>query len=1007
MTETVGRGHSDRHRADLPTLLPLVGRATELARLETLMEGGQAGARVVFVRGEGGVGKTRLVAELADRAERRSWTVVRGRAYPVGAGVPYAMFADAWVPALDSMEPSALTVLTRGGEAELRYLFPALGDPAQALERSPSGEPDEFRTRLMWNFAEFLKRYASRTPILCVLEDLQWADESSLELLHFVARQVAGAPVLFVCTYNDRERDACRALVKTERSLEAIGSGEVLHLQALTRDQVGELVSRNFAVDSDVVRDFAGILYGWTRGNAFFIEAILRTMISSGRLRQESGAWIGWDAKEFGMPDSVRDAIVARVADLDDDARAVLETAAVVGRRVSFGVLASVTSQDQDTVVRAVDSLCGAGLLEERSLGQDIVYDFRHPLVRQTLHDELGLQRARMAHGVVAEAMESYYGEEAHEHADQLAYHYSRAEGHDLRSKAVQYLASAGTRALERRADQEAIGYLEAALERSTSGDATGALIPALARAYTHVGGFDSAARLWERALDHLDDDDPKRASVLRALGMTNVWRGRHSVAAEYFDTGLAVAQSSGDRPAAVRILVAKAHSLHEIGDGIGALAVLDTALPLAEAIGHPGLLARVHRALALLYVWLGPPDKATEHGERAIVIADEIGDLSIGFWARWGMAVLAGMRGDIERMMSTLEDISAMADEVRSPVLRLWTAEMMVEHCYATGEWDTGIARGEQAIALARSLNQRTLLPRLLVWTSQFHVARGELERAESLVREAVDMSGIETDGAVIDIHQVVPTYIGLAQYQLHLGEYEGAIEAAEKGLDIAEGTGYTLWAMHRLLPVLAEACLWSGRLDRAEEVGIRIREHAERIDHRIGRAWADACDALIQWKRGDPEGSVEQMLSATNALEAIPMLWPATRLRRQVAGRLADMGRRDDALAELRKVHAVCASVRAGLELEKTRAMFRELGTRPPSVSTEDGPLGLTEAELRVGMLVAEGMSNKAMANELRCATGTVRTHLQNIYQKLDVGGAGARHRLGNLVREAGLLD
>ena len=240
-----------------------------------------------------------------------------------------------------------------------------------------------------------------------------------------------------------------------------------------------------------------------------------------------------------------------------------------------------------------------------------------------------------------------------------------------------------------------------------------------------------------------------------------------------------------------------------------------------------------------------------------------------------------------------------------------------------------------------------------------------------------------------------------------MHLGEYERAIEAAEKGLDIAEGTGYTLWAMHRLLPVLAEACLWSGRLDRAEEVGIRIREHAERIDHRIGRAWADACDALIQWKRGDPEGSVEQMLSAANALEAIPLLWPATRLRRQVAGRLADMGRRDDALAELRKVHAVCASVRAGLELEKTRAMFRELGTRPPSVSTEDGPLGLTEAELRVGMLVAEGMSNKAMANELRCATGTVRTHLQNIYQKLDVGGAGARHRLGNLVREAGLLD
>jgi ATP/maltotriose-dependent transcriptional regulator MalT len=456
-----------------------------------------------------------------------------------------------------------------------------------------------------------------------------------------------------------------------------------------------------------------------------------------------------------------------------------------------------------------------------------------------------------------------------------------------------------------------------------------------------------------------------------------------------------------------VRLLVAKAHGLHEVGEGSAALSVLAEALPLAEEIGDPGLLARVHRALALLYVWLGPPEMAIEHGERAIAIADEVGDVSIGFWARWGMAVLAGMRGDVESMVRTVDEINAMADEISSPILRLWTTDMMVEHCYASGEWDSGITRGEQAISLARSLRQRTLLPRLLVWTSQFHVARGDLERAESLVREAVDISGIETDGGLIDVHQVVPTYIGLAHYLVHLGDYDEAIQAAEKGLDIAEGTGYTLWAMHQLLPILAEACLWAGELDRAERVGARMREHAERIDHRIGRAWADACDALVHWKRGDPEGSIDQMLSAANDLEAIPMLWPATRLRRQVAGRLADLGRRDDALAELRKVHAVCVSVRAGLELEKTRAMFRELGARPPAASTFDGPLGLTGAELRVAMLVAEGMSNKAMATELRCATGTVRTHLQNIYQKLDVGGAGARHRLGNMVREAGLLD
>ena len=1011
LTRTALHGPSDvMNGGVLPRVLPLVGRTRELAHLEALMEEGDEGARLVFVRGEGGVGKSRLVAELATRAEGRSWDVVRGRAYPVETGVPYAVFADAWLPLLRTMDPSRLTVLTRGGEADLRYLFPALGRSDEDQIRHASGEPEELRTRIMWNFAEFVKRYAGRTPLLCVFEDLQWADASSLELLHFLARQVAGAPVLVVCTYNDQERDRRRVLVQTERSLEAIGAAHVLRLDPLTRDQVTELVSRSFATDADVVRDFAGVLFGWTRGNAFFVEEILKTMVGSGRLRRESGTWVGWDAKEFGMPASIRDAIMTRVGEFTEETRKVLDRAAVVGNRVSFAVLESVSGYDGTTVLSAVDELGHAGILDERTEGGEVVYDFRHPLVRQTLYDEFGLQRAKILHGKVAESMEAFYGSSADEHADELAYHFARTDNHHFREKATRYLVAAGRHALERHADSEAIAYLEGALERTDPERDEGALrilVPLLARAHVRVGSFPRAAALWEQVLHHTSEQDPQRSSVLRALGMTAVWRGRHRDARGHFDEGLRLAATTGDRRALVRLLVAKAHGLHEIGEGQEALEVLAEALPVAEEFGDPGLLARVHRALALLHVWVGPPEKAIEHGERAIELADSVGDASIGFWARWGLAVLAGMRGDTASMMRGLDEIHALADEVRSPVLRLWTTDMAVEHAYATGEWDTGIALGERAISLARSLNQRTLLPRLLVWTSQFYVARGDLEKAEALVREAVDISGIESDGAVVDVHQVVPTYIGLAHYLVHLGDYDEAIEAAEKGLDIAEGTGYTLWAMHQLLPILAEACLWAGKLDRAAEVATRMRDHAERIDHRIGRAWADACDSLVRWKRGDPGGAVDQMLEAADELEAIPMIWPATRLRRQLAGRLYEIGRRDDALEQLRRVHSVCASVSAGLELEKTRGMFREMDVRPPSVSTSDGPLGLTEAELRVALLVTEGKSNKAIAAQLRCATGTVRTHLQNIYPKLGIGGAGARHRLGNMVREAGLVD
>jgi tetratricopeptide (TPR) repeat protein len=999
-------------RASLQDPLPLVGRKDELAALESRLEEGQDGPSVVFVRGEGGVGKSRLASELAERAARRNWVVVKGRAYPVESGIPYAILSDAWLPILRSLEASALTVLSRGGEAELRYLFPALGGGRDDLDDVASTDPHEFRTRLMWNFAEFVRRYAARAPVLCILEDLQWADDSSLQLVHFLARQTRGHPILILCTYNDQERDRSTRLVQIERSLESIGAADVIRLEPLSRDHVTELVCRSFGVDTDLVLDFSSVLYGWTRGNAFFVEEIVKWLVSSGRLRSEGGSWVGWDETAFGLPGSIRDTIIGRVQDFSDPGRTVAEVAAVVGARASYALIESTTGLEPAEVLSALEELCTHGVLDERSEGGEVVYDFRHPLVRQTLYDELGLQRARILHGVVAEAMEEYYGAKAEDHADELAFHFARTDGGRSRAKATRYLATAGRRALERRADLEAINYLEAALARAGESEPDNdsihiELIPLLARAHTHVGHFDTAAQLWASALEHVSEDQPEYPALCRALGMTNVWRGRHEEAAKHFHAGLVAAEAAGEDAATVRLLVAQAHGLHELGRGADALDTLAKALPLADTLDDAGLLARVHRALALLHVWVGPPEKAIEHGERAIEMARRVGDLSVEFWARWGLAVLEGMRGDTKRMARGIDDLNEIADRARSPVLRLWTADMSVELAYGKGDWDAGIAKGEQAISLARSLSQRTLLPRLLVWTSQFYVARGELEHAEALVNEAVEMSGLDDEHGSVDVHQVVPTYIGLAHHLVALGEYEDAIDAAEKGLRIAEGTGYVLWAIHRLLPILAEACLWAGHIDRAEEVGRRMRAHADRIDHKIGRAWADACDSLVQWKRGDAAGAVDLMKSAADQLDAIPMIWYATRLRRQLAGRLCDIGRRDEALRELDRVHERCVQVRAALELEKTRAMYREMGMRPPPLPVADGPLGLTPAELTIAKSVAGGMSNKAVAVELGCSSRTVSTHLSNIYTKLDIGGPGARVRLGNLVREAGHLN
>jgi len=981
--------------------LPLVGRTRELAALESLMETPKDGTSVVIVAGEGGVGKSRLALELGDRAERRGWKVAYGRAFPVEAGVPYALFSDAFLPILRDLDPDRLTVLSRGGEAELQYLFPALGRGAGPADLG--GDPDELRTRLMWNFAEFLKSYAAREPLLCVLEDLQWADESSLQLLHFLGRQVAGERILFVCTYNDTQRDQSLELVRTERSLVSLGVGEIRRLEPLTLDQVSELVRLSFGVDAAVVREFCALLYGWTRGNPFFLEEILKSLIQSGRLAPSSGTWVGWDAQDFGLPPSIRDAVLARVSATSEGARTVAELTAIIGARARYPLLASISGLKERELLGALEELCAARILDERTDAGAVVYDFSHPLVRQTLYNEFGLQRARMLHGVVAEAMEEFYGKRALDHADELAFHFQRTDAEKLRTKAATYLAAAGRAALDRRADHEAVTYLRAALERADGGDddhrlLRAQLVPQLARALQHLGDFEEATVLWQAALDGLGATSPHEGALRRALGMAHFWCGRHEEAASQLDEGLEASRREGDRAEAVRLRISKAYYLQEVGQGAEAMETLSPALPLAEEIGEPGLLARVHRALALLHLWVGPPEQAREHAERAIALARRNDDLTIEFWARWALAVLEGMRGDTAQMGAAVDQVNELADRARSPVLRLWTADMSIELAYFRGEWDRGIAIGMQAIALARSLNQRTILPRLLVWTSQIHLGRGQLDEAKQLLDEAVEVSGIEGPGAAMDVHQVVPVYIGRAYYLVGLGEFQRAIEMAEKGAAIAEGTGYTLWAMHRLLPILAEAYLWAGEIDKAEKIGKRIREHSDRLDHKLGHAWADACEALVMWKRGDPQGAIALMQSAAEALDEIPMLWDAARIRRQMAGRMAEVGRTDEANHELKRVHDVFVKLGADLELEKARMQFREIGQRPPPKGIGEGLAGLTPRELEVARLVARRMSNKAIGKELGMSTRTASTHLSNMYQKL---GITSRGELADLIR------
>jgi len=997
---------------------PLVGRGEELKILSSAIDQAAKGAgRSIFLAGEGGVGKTRLAAAIAERAAGKGWSVAIGRAYPVETGVPYALFSDALMPVLRKLDPSALSVLSRGGAAELSYIFPALGAAGDRDRAAAGADPAEIKARVLWNFTQFLGRLSARQPLLIVLENLQWADASSLELLHFVARQMSPFRIVLLGNYNESERDSNPVLQSTEQSLVRLDALLVRRLGPLSAADVDEILRQTFDVEQGTTRNFSRLLFEWTRGNPFFVEETLKSLIDSGALTQKEGRWVGWQMERFDLPSTIKDVVRFRLQRLSPNARSLANLAAVIGTRATYETLARVSGLGETDLVGAIDELRAQRVLEESGTSDRICYDFTHPILQQVLYADLGQARARLLHATIAEALEALYGNTAAAHADELALHFARAHSRVLGPKAAKYLTAAGQTALGKYANREAADYLTAALEhwdvaKSADDTSQNDLVTTLARTRQRLGEYEEAMRLWERARTtaNAGEDKSARAGIDHRMGLACYWSGKYEDALRHYDLGLVEAPSSSDPLVLVRLRLAKGICLQDLGRLQEAKNEVEAALAAATAEGGEKdvLLARAHRALMLLYTWTGPLELARKHGVAALEHAEAAGQGMLEWTAHWGMALLAGVTGDAAAVARHLAASEHVAEQLRSPVLPLWSAELAVQYASGVGDWNTAIETSERALPAARALTQKTLLPRLYVWSGLIYLWRGATDRAREYFDQAWKLSGAGNAAANdrgLDVPSIIPAHLGIASYHLAMGDAKEAVRVGEEGLAIADRTGYVVWALQWLLPTICEASLIALDFERAARHSVRMRRDAERLSHRLGLASADACDGLLAIHRDkDVAKGVALLRSAAEQLESVPFPAQAARIRRRFGIALLEIGERDEAMRELRKAHDVFARLGATVELDGTREEMRDLGVRPPPRSVTTGALGLTGREMEIARMVASRKSNKEIGGALQISARTVSTHLSNIFVKLSVGSRG---ELADFARQNGLLD
>jgi len=347
----------DLIRGGNPELTPFVGRAAELARLRRVLDSLTVGrGAAVVIRGEAGIGKTRLAGEALEYAQSRGWRVLVGRASPFGAGLGLEPIIEAFGGAMRGLDRPALHALV----ADLPHLG-SLFEWTGLTPPAPLGDVALERTLLFESVARLLERLARESPVVLLIDDIQWADPTSLELLHRLARDIDRHPAALVFTYRSDEPDQSDRLRRLLVSLRRLRGLEEIELARLDAPAV-EMLVREF-LGARVPSGLLDIL-GRAAGTPLFVGAFLRGLLERGQLRRSGTSW-ELSGDEIAIPVAIRDLVLERLDALRSAARRVVDLVSLSGGDLPYQVLSEAAELAPEVLSGAVEQLMAAGLLAE------------------------------------------------------------------------------------------------------------------------------------------------------------------------------------------------------------------------------------------------------------------------------------------------------------------------------------------------------------------------------------------------------------------------------------------------------------------------------------------------------------------------------------------------------------------------------------------------------------------------------------------------------------------
>jgi DNA-binding SARP family transcriptional activator len=723
----------------------LIGRDAELEQLRAELESARGGAgRVVAVIGEAGIGKSRLVSELAVNAARYDVTVLVGRSFQSEQILPFGPWVDAMRAGRVTDDRELLARLGSTLRSELARILPEVDDgPAPGTGATDARLIFESVTRL-------IDSLAARQPVLVVLEDLHWADEMSARLLAFVGRRLVGRPVIVVLTAREEEIIDTPALGQAITDLQREGCVTTLTLRPLSRSDTLDLVRELARVGDAAALDRLGE-HAWaaSEGNPFVAVETVRAHVEH--------AWIA-QGGDLGLPERVRDIVGGRLERLSETGQTLTAVAAVIGREFEFALLQRAAGLSEEETAGGVEELVRRRVLH----GVGERFDFTHDWIREVAAARILAPRRKLIHRRVAEAIETRYATDLRAHELSLGLHYRSAEVWD---QAAEQLFKAGCAAgKERAANREAVACFDASLQCLRS--------------------LPEDRERSERVIDTIIEQE----ASLMGLG-----EFRRSL------TGLreaeVLARGLGDRIRLGWILGRFAYNLGSMGELAGAIENAEQARLIGIETGDTRAHVSSNVMLARAYYARGDYRQVMEAVrendliDRRLVLEGHARG-NITFSRIWGILALAEL-GEFPEAIAVGEDTlktAAVQDGRHSDV---W-AHLGVGRLYLVkGNIARAIEVLERVLPRCEAAGDLAVyFSRTATWLGGAYILAGRLEEAIPLLRRADEHAG--SIGFAYGHALVIVT---LAEATLRAGDVENAARAAERALAMSRRHGQRGW--------------------------------------------------------------------------------------------------------------------------------------------------------------------------------------------------------------------